>query len=262
MAPEVFYQRDAFLVVAILFVLLLAAAESGFRRGDRAAASLGDAPRSQFSSLQGALFGLLALLLGFTFAMAQSRFETRQLLVVEEANAIGTAALRAGMLPTPYRGVAADLFRRYVDRRLAAYDGVPQPLGARAADNQVGDLQKELWQLAQQAAEKNPSVVPTGHFIIALNEVFDLQAKRDAAGNNHVPESVLVLLFAVAVLAMELVGYGCGLAGHRNQLTMISLALVISMVIFTIIDLDRPRRGLIRVSQESMIALRQSLDEP
>jgi hypothetical protein len=262
LAPEVFYQRDVFFVVALLFVLLLAAAESGFRRANRVAASLGDAPRSQFSTLQGALFGLLALLLGFTFAMAQSRFETRQLLVVEEANAIGTTALRAELLPTPYRGVAADLIRRYVDRRLAAYDGLPQPPGARAADSQVGDLQKELWQLVQQAAEKNPSLIPTGQFITALNEMFDLQAKRDAAGNNHVPESVLVLLFMVAVLAMELVGYGCGLTRHRNQLTMISLALVISMVILTIIDLDRPLHGLIRVSEQTMIDLRHGLDQP
>jgi len=262
MRPELFYQRDEYLVVALLFVLLLAATESGFRRGNRLAPSVGEATKSSLSSLQGAIYGLLALLLAFTFGMAESRFETRQQLVVQEANAIGTTALRARMLPAPFDEAARDLFRRYVGNRMAAYDESEGSAAQQHANEQVANLQKALWQLAQQAAQKNPSVVPTGQFITSLNEVFDLQAKRDAAQNNHVPESVLMLLFLIAVLAVRLVGYGCGLGIHRQFGAMVTVALAISMVILIIIDLDRPSHGLIRVSQQNMIDLSHSLDEP
>ena len=262
MSPELLYQRNEWPIVALLFGLLLVAAEFGFRRGRRRAAQFSEATRSELATLQAALGGLLALLLAFTFAMATSRFENRKQLVVEEANAVGAATLLAKMLPAPYSETARDLFRKYIDHRLTAYELAVESPALREADAQLARLQQELWQLAQQLAAKNPNVVPTGLFINSLGAVFDVQAKRDAERDNHVPESVLLLLFLIAILTMELVGYGCGLAGHRHFAAMITVALAIAMVILIIIDLDRPRRGLIRVSQQNMISLRHSLDEP
>lgn len=260
--PDLLYQRSEFLIVALLFVLLLAAAEFGFRRGRRVASTLGEATRSQLASLQTAVNTLLALLLGFTFAMAVSRFETRTRLVVDEANAIGTSALRARMLPAPYRETVLELFRKYLDSRLATYNEFLPTPAALQAKRQAALLQEEVWQQARQAAERNPSPVPTGLFIDALNQVFDQQAKRDAARDNHVPQSVLMLLFVVAILAMGLSGYGCGLGERRPWGTMLTVAVAISMVVLVIIDLDRPRRGLIHVSQQSMVDVRRGLDEP
>jgi len=261
-SPELLYQRDECLIVALLFALLLVAAEVGFRRGRRIASGLGDATRSEFSTLQGSLGGLLALLLAFTFAMAVTRFETRKDLVVEEAAAIGNAASRARMMPAPYGGAALDLFRQYTDNRVTAYNLAVQSQAVGQADEQLASLQKQLWHVAQQAAAKNPNVVPTGLFIDSLATVFDVQAKRDAARDNHVPESILLLLFLVAVLTMGLVGYGCGLTAQRHFGATGAIALAVSMVILIIVDLDRPGEGLIRVPQKIMVDLRQRLDEP
>lgn len=107
--------------------------------------------------------------------------------------------------------------------------------------------------------QKDDRPVTTGLFIQELNEVIDLHTERVAAMENHVPESVLLLLFLVALMAAVLVGYGCGLAKRRHLFSTSIVALLIGMVIIAIIDLDRPNRGLIRVDQTSMIRLHDSM---
>jgi hypothetical protein len=96
-------------------------------------------------------------------------------------------------------------------------------------------------------------------FIGALNDVLDVQAKRDAARRNHVPDIVLYLLFFVGVVSMGLVGFGCGVGNRRHLPITVAVATLIVLVILVIMDLDRPRRGFIEVSQESIIDLRTSL---
>lgn len=256
MPPELLYHQNEFLIVAVLFALLLLAAETGFRRGRAIAAELAEGAKGPLTTLQGALAGLLALLLAFTFAMAVSRFEQRQSLVVDEANAIGTAELRARLLAEPYRSSAGDLLRKYIDVRLRVYEVLPgSPLWG-AAEDQANELQRQLWQIATQTSIQNPNVVPSGMFTTALNELLDLQNKRDAVRANHVPEPALYLLFVVACLTMGLTGYICGASGQRYFGVMLAVAAAVSLTILAIIDLDRPLRGIVLIPQTNMLALR------
>jgi hypothetical protein len=162
-AGEFLYQQSEILVVSGLFVSLLVAGEAGFRLGRRTRADTGDAIRSQIGTIEGGILGLLGLLLGFTFSMAVSRFDTRKRMAVEEANAIGTAALRGQMLPQPHRTEVADLFRRYVDVRVE----VSRDAGVRGdSDARANRLQEQLWAQAVAGAAKDPRAIPTGLFIL------------------------------------------------------------------------------------------------
>jgi hypothetical protein len=253
------YRQNEFLVVLIAFALLLAATEIGFRRGQALAPGLSNESKSQLSTLQAALIGLLALLLAFSFAMAESRFDTRQRLVIEEANAIGTASLRSRLLPEPYHNQIMQTLRDYVDTRLAyhessSFDPVINQVLVRTQTEQ-----KELWSEAVAAVKTNPGSPLYALFISSLNDAIDLQAKRVAARENHVPQIVFGLLFLVAATSMLLVGLGCGVGNRRHLPFTISVGILISLVILVIMDLDRPRRGIIEVNQASMIALRESL---
>jgi len=118
---EFLYQRSELLVVAVLFGLLLVATEVGFRCGRVIRAGLEDPAKSELTTLQGAMIGLLALLLAFSFAMAESRFDTRRQLVLEEANAIGTTYLRSKALAEPYQAKVVKLLQDYVANRLEYY---------------------------------------------------------------------------------------------------------------------------------------------
>jgi hypothetical protein len=128
-----------------------------------------------------------------------------------------------------------------------------------AANAATTRLQAQLWSAAAALGEKEPRAVTIGLFLQSLNEVIDLHSKRLHALENHVPEIILFLLYFVAMVATGLIGYGCGLGGVRNFFVTVVSSILIAVVILVIIDLDRPRRGLIQVSQQRMLELRDSL---
>jgi hypothetical protein len=261
METELFYQQSAVLIAIMLLGAMLLGAELGYRRGRKGHQTHNELTRTQVTSIQAATLGLLALLLGFTFSMALSRFEYRKQMVVQESNAIGTAALRSQLLPTSRDEDVSKLFRRYVEIRLESVLHTVQGSSDRARlDLEIRQIQRQLWQIASEAAEAEPRSIPLGMFTHAMNEVIDIKSKRDIAVANHVPESVIVFLFAFAVLASVVLGYGNGLAGGRIMGLTGAYCVIVGLVIMLIIDLDHPQQGLARTSQQSMIQLLEIMD--
>lgn len=200
-------------------------------------------------------------MLGFTFAMAVSRFDTRKELVLAESNAIGTTYLRARLLPEPHRGELIGLLRAYIDARLAFYEAGVDPVRLDTANTTTGHLQERLWMVAITTSEQDPRSVPTGLFVQSLNDVIDLHEKRLRAMENHVPEPVLYLVCTVAVAALGFIGHGRGLSGRRHFASTAFVSLLVALVLAVIVDLDRPRRGLIKVSQRSMVRLKETMEQ-
>jgi hypothetical protein len=218
-----------------------------------------DTAKSQSGTIEGAVIGVLALLLAFTLSMSITRYDTRRQLVLDEANAIGTTYLRAKMLPTPYPAPAADLLRQYVANRLEFYNAGIDDARLQAANDQAAQLQSRLWSIATAASAQDNRSISTGLFVQALNDTIDLQATRLAATRNIVPETVVLLLLAVAIAAAAIVGYNSGLSNRRHLFTGVMMIVLITLIVWILIDLDRPARGLILVSQQSMIDLQQAL---
>ena len=215
---------------------------------------------SNVSTLESAVFGLLALMLGFTFAMALSRFEARRDAVLNEANAIGTTALRARLLPEPERKEVLQLLKQYVKIRLEITQRPVSRTELMTAISQSNALQESLWQQAATLAAKNNGMVPTGLFIQTLNDMIDNQGKRLAALRNRVPNIVLLALFGIAIVGSGFAGYANGLDLRRTQVPVFIMAVLVSGVIFLILDLDRPGGGFIAVSQQPMIDTAASID--
>jgi len=260
LSAEFLYQQPEVLIAFVLLSLLALASEAGYRQGRRGRPANNEWTRTEILSIQAAIVGVLSLLLGFTFAMALSRFESRKQIVVQESNAIGTAVLRAQFLPPPQDSAAKALFRRYVGIRLESVLHTAQASPARSQfDAEARDIQGQLWDMARSAAAADPQSIPLSLFAHAMNEVIDIKATRDIAVANHVPESVLLLLMVLAVLAMGSLGYGNGLAGARSWRPTAAYSVIVVLVILLIIDLDRPQRGLARVSQASMSHLQEVL---
>jgi hypothetical protein len=255
-----FYDIDAPVLALILFVLLFAALAIGSWLGRRARANTDDTAKAQLGTIQGAVIGVLALLLAFTLSMAITRYETRRQLVLDEANAIGTTYLRSKLLPEPDAAQAAAVLRQYVDNRLEFYNAGVDVIRFQTANDQAGQLQRQLWAIATAASAQDNRAIPTGLFVEALNDTIDLQAKRLAATRNTVPETVILLLFAVAIATAAIVGYNSGLSNQRHLFATITLMVLITLIIWVLIDLDRPRRGMILVSQQSMIDLQETLN--
>ena len=258
---EILYNHSSVLIVIVLFALILLANEAGYWFARRFIKKSDDGIKSQTNAIQAGMLGLLALLMGFSFSMALQRFDGRSAATIEESNAIGTAYLRIGLLPEPQAAQMYSLLSSYVDLRV---EGGRVDLSENAVREAVTaktlNLQSQLWKVAVEAAEADPRPVTSGLFIQSLNEVIDAYGRRQAALDKHVPEVVLFLLFVIFIVSGSILGYASGLGGRRPWLATVSMAGLIALIIFVVIDLDRPRRGLIEIDQSSMTGLKQQID--
>jgi hypothetical protein len=230
--------------------------ETGYRIGRWRHGRRPDEKDQPVGAFVASILGLLALVLGFTFSLAASRFEARRQTVLEEANAIGTAYLRARLLPEPQKTEVARLLREYVDVRLrGVQEGNIEPAISRSEA-----LHELLWTQASAAADQNPASIMTGVFIQSLNNVIDLHAKRILVGiRSRMPLVIWGGLFGLAVLSMGAVGYQAGLSTTRRSPAMIGLVLAFAVVLYLIADLDRGQEGFLRVSQQAMLDLQRTM---
>ena len=262
MLKDLFYRVDPFFVGLALWVLVLVAEETGFRAMRTRRKGLEKVENADIAVLLGAVLTLLSLMLGFTYAMSQGRFETRRQLTIDEANAIGTAYLRAKTLPQPQSSEIQEALRRYAALRVevsALKD--PSRETIRKIDGRSKELHDAMWSpAAALAGQRTDPVVAI--FYQALNEVFDLHAKRLAAFRDRVPFSVYLVLFGIVIGAFGLIGSYFATRPRRMRGLTIIFAILVAAVMWLILDLDSPARGSIRASQQSLIDLQQDLGPP
>jgi hypothetical protein len=242
----------------LLFASLLGGAlEGGYRAGKWRHAHAADEREQSVAAITGSVLGLLALVLGFTFSFAASRFDARRVAVLQEANAVGTTYLRTRLLPEPMRQESAQTLRKYVDVRLA---------GAKSADIAVQIRQSEqlhatLWQQAMSSAEERPTSVMVALYIDSLNRLIDLHEERiQAALRNRIPSVIWVGLLIMSLLSMGAVGYLAGLSCTRRSPIMVVLVLAFTITLALIADLDRSHEGLLRVGQQAMLDVQQMMN--
>jgi hypothetical protein len=201
-----------------------------------------------FAGVHGAVFALLGLLIAFTFSGAASRFDHRRDLIVEEANDIGTAYLRIALLPDAARGPLQDKFREYVDSRLHTYRAGTDVVRVSQLLQQTAQHQSQIWKMAVDAIDHAPSPPVAALILPSLNDMFDIVTTRTAATQMHPPAVVWVMLGGLTLVCSFLVGYDLGGGGRRNWLHVLTFALLFSLTLYVIIDMEYPRVGLIRVT--------------
>jgi hypothetical protein len=240
----------------ILTVLaMLATMEVGYRLTRARQRKSADKTDAGVGAMSGASLALLAFLLAFVVSLGSSIATERRQLVMAEANAIGTAYLRAGYIDEPYRTESRGLLREYTDQRLAALD----PARITAAVRRSEEIHNELWAGAEVLAVESP--LPTiSLYISAVNEVIDLHAERLAAGVDiRIPPTVLLGVYIVALFTTFLVGVHSGYGDKRNYLALLVMVLILAVVFLLIVDLDRAQDGLLRVPQLPLYDLQRQL---
>lgn len=227
-------------------VLFAAASEIGHRFG------LVETREANVSTLEASVLGLLALMLSFTFAMAVTRFDARRDSVLKEANAIGTAALRARLLPAPQSTDSLRLLRDYVGVRLELLDKARETGAIEGAISRANEDQEQLWRVAKAAMAKGAGMAPS-LYVQALNDVFDQQETRLTAYRHRVPRIVFWALYGIAAVGLGFSGYASGLEKRRWRLPVYVVNLLVAGVILLIQDIDRPDSGAIKVDQQPIL---------
>jgi FtsH-binding integral membrane protein len=259
---EMTYDIPSWLIAVMLIIAMAAAMEIGYRVCRRTRGLPTAVSKRSVNAMQSSILLILALLLAFTLSIALQRYDQRSDAVVDEANAIGTVYLRTQLLRQPARDELQPMVRDYLAMRVKSagmktVEGAPRDAVLDATEQAQG----ALWAAAVRAAQADPSPVTSGLFVQALNDMIDSYGRRDAGLNRHVPEGVLFLLYAALVISGGVVGLSSGLSGHRpSRASSVAMVMLLVAMVFLIIDLDRPRRGLIRVSHAPLIDLLASID--
>jgi hypothetical protein len=238
-----------------VFAALWIALESG-----RALASPHRARRVEGGAIDAAIFALLGLLIAFTFSAAAARFEQRRDLIVQEANAIGTAYLRIDIAPPPVQPALRDAFRAYMESRVKAYAAFADPDAFRVALGKSSALQQKIWHLATEAGRRADALPATNILLLpAINDMIDITTTRTMAAQKHSPLAIYVMLFMLSLVGAVLAGFGMGAGPRRSWLHMASFAITMTLTIYVIIDMEYPRLGLINLDgfEQTTIQLSQ-----
>lgn len=244
-----------------LFLGMLLLLELGRRIGTRRLAQDPEGARQGVGAVEGALFGLLGLLIAFTFSGAAERFDARRHLIVEEANDIGTAWLRLDLLPPGPAATLRELFRHYLDSRIATYEKVPDASAVRAELARSIKLQGEIWSTSIAACREAGSQAAHVLLLPALNAMFDITTTRTEATNHHPPWIIFAMLGSLSLVSSLLAGYGMAGSKSHSWIHILGFAVVVSLTVYVIMDLEYPRLGLIRVdsADQVLIQLRESM---
>lgn len=202
---------------------------------------------SGLGPLEGALLGLVSLLLAFTFNQSASDFATHRDLLVTESNAIETAIWRADLYPDSLRTLFRADFREYIASRVEYYEARTDEDRIRVARQRSDATAGRIWQRAALAARVSGESLRSGQMLPAINAVIDAEARREDARRGHVPDPILALLFGLCLVGSFIVGYA-NKSRKIDWVVLLSYSVMTVMTVYIILDLDRPRRGLIETS--------------
>lgn len=245
-----------------VFAAILSMMEIGRRSGIRAQKHDGEGAATGTSVIDAAVFGLMGLLIAFTFSGAAARFDARRQLIVQEVNSIGTAYLRIDLLPANSQSVLREKFRQYVDTRLAIHRAVPDLTAARMELRRALNLQRDIWAQAVAGCQQTGSPAVMTLVLSSLNEMFDTANTRTEGTQIHPPLVIPVMLVILVLACSLLAGNLMPVTSKRNWVHIFGFAITLSLTVLIILDLEYPRIGAIRIDawDRVLVELRASMN--
>lgn len=247
-----FFSLSSWQLGILIFAVIGGASVVGVLLG-RYARRDADSYRETIGVLQGALLGVVGLILAFGLSLAVGRYQDRRAHVVDDANTIGTAYLRAQTISEPQRSRSLALLRRYNDLAIQLTYEIPGSAAIRRTAAEQGGVQQDLWRLAAEAMNREPVASAERLYLDSLNEMIDQQTVRVAGLNNRVPDAVLWLQVLGAAFALGFLALYLAMLG-RGVVPVFAAAALVSFLVLVTFDLDRPTRGLIKVPATPLIA--------
>jgi hypothetical protein len=253
MVIPIFYQMPTWVLGLLFVVILLGALEAGYRIGLWRGRKTGESSKKEEGDFAlTAMYALLGLVMAFTYAFTVSRADLRKMAVVDEANAIGTAFLRAGIAPEPTRTELRQLLLDYAKTRVIPVETSLSKDRIREVLTRTLQAQSKIWPATERMVRDNPAGPVAILIVPSINQVIDMHTKRFAVSFDRLPGIVLLMLLFIAGASVTMSGFNAGLSGGMNRWRLTTLAIILAAVLLVITDFDRPLRGFVRVSQQSL----------
>jgi len=256
----VFFSLTSWELGFLIFVVIGGASALGVLAGRYLRAN-SERYREPIGVLQGALLGVVGLILAFGLSLAVGRYQDRRADVVTDANTIGTAYLRAQTIAEPQRSSSLALLRSYNDLAIRVTYEIPGSAAIRATAAQQGQFQRRLWRLAGESLNARPRDSAPRLYLESLNDMIDHQTVRLSGLNNRVPDPVLWLELLGAAVALGLLALYLSVLG-KGLIPIVVAAAIVSFLVFVTFDLDRPTRGLIQIPAAPLLAEKATMSLP
>ena len=257
MTTSIFDSLPIYIIYLSICILMLISFEIGYQISRHFKSFKEEVEPVTLTPMIGGLIGVLGFLLAFTFSIATGQFNHRKQYVLEEANAIGTAYLRADIIDTIYQKEVKQLLKEYVATRL-------QAVSSTNINNELiksVELHYLLWGEVSAAALAQPNT-NTAMMIQSINNIIDLHEKRVTAGlRDRIPMSIWLTLMAISFMTMTTIGIKAGFTKPRGLVAVIPMILAFAALTTLIVDLNRPQKGLFKVGQQSMISVQKNMQE-
>lgn len=247
------------LMFLIPFVSVMIPILLGQRYGQYRKKKSEEVRQAPIGSVVGAAFGLLAFMLAITFQIAANRYDARKQLLLEEVTNIRTGYLRAGLIPEPFRSNTKKFLVEYVDLRVDLANDASKLNAGLSRSQQILD---SLWKYTEALAEQDRSSEAYALYTTSVNEMIDAYNQRiTVALQYHIPGAVLFVLFIISFVSMFVLGYQFGISGKGSLRLIILLSIIFAFVMFLILALDQPEKGLATINQKPMFTLQQQLHD-
>lgn len=250
------YRMPIAATLVVFILILLAALECGFRFGLRRRVLWKDVHSEAGGGglVQNATLALLGLLIAFTYGFTVSHYETRKRDVIDEANALGTAFLRAG-LEKERGGLELQMaLLEYARTRVVTPDRSATAEDDQAMLERTLAAQSKIWPATERVMKAGPVTPMEVSLMSSINEVIDMHTERVTTGFDSLPQVVFWTLLFIAAVAVMIGGFTAGLSGLMCRYRMFAFILVLAATIQLIVDFDRSMRGFISISQKPMIS--------
>jgi hypothetical protein len=260
MTFSVFYSVDTWIIALTQFMLMLAFIRVGRWAAKNRAQDQAENPGN--AAITASLYGLLGLLIAFTFGMSGNQFKERKHAIIIEANYIGTAISRIQLYPDSVQPKLRQHFSDYLESRIAYYEASRDTTMIRNAVNDGKSKGKEIWKIVASQSRLPGNLIPSNHMTPALNQMLDIATSVFWSEYNRTPAPILVMLFFLSLSAAFVVGFTSMGKGKFDWPMGIGFCFLTTLVIATIIDLDKPRAGLIKTEDNvrAIINLRNTLE--
>jgi hypothetical protein len=238
-------------------LLVLLSVEGGYswaRSRRRSAREKEREKEAPVGAMVGTVLGLLALMLAFTFAKGADHYHARRAALFDEANAIRTMYSQMSLIEEPQRTEVRKLLRDYLEERLQ-WEGSDKASGASSSTALLDRLSGQI----AGAVHNNPNSAVVRLLVGGMNDLVKSRAERLELSRSRIPDAVWAVLYFIAAVSLGAMGYHCGVAGTTRSPVMAGVAVVFSLVIVLIVDLDRPGDGWITVPQHAMVDVRNAL---
>jgi hypothetical protein len=256
---QTLFQVPALLIAFVFFIFIYLLNSFGYAVKRKLSARHPDKDFS-LGPAEGSLMGLMALLLAFSFGMASTKFEARRQTIVDEANALNTFYLRCTLYPDSLKNPLLHDLKEYVSERVAYYDAGYNPVKINESLTNSNKLLNNLWDVNKTSIANQDLRIRAEQVFVALINMKNIATEREAGRNATVPTLIIVVLLILVFASSFLTGYGLKL-GNRHTVFAVAFAAMTSIVLFLVMELGRPRQGLINLetAENAIVSLKNNL---